>query len=318
MGRKLRHLLIFLLIILKEPNLQVDGSSCTPSSARKASRICAPPRCDCRYMKLTSINVDLPASFTDLDLGDNGITMIQKGAFSNLTGLRELRLSSNKITIIRKGAFENLPGLRELRLSSNKITIIQKGAFTNLPQLQKLFLSENKITMIQAGSFANLPQLQHLGLPYNQITKIQEGTFVNVPRLQLLSLSANRITNIEEDVVPHLPGPEPQQLYMCCNQITMVQTDILLNGNPWQCDCKMAPFRLDSTEFPSFKDQIICVEPANLRGQKLTDVSPEDLRPYRGRTEAVQRPYRGRTEAVQRPYRGRFSTEQGKARLFPG
>eukprot|EP00058_Branchiostoma_floridae_P002773 XP_002588261.1 hypothetical protein BRAFLDRAFT_86709 [Branchiostoma floridae] len=135
MDRKLRHLLMFLLIILMVPNLQVAGwlwgssekadSNCTPSSAQNAGRSCAPPRCDCRALGLTSINVNLPTSFTELDLGHNKITMIQKGTFKNLPQLQILDLSKNQITMIQAVAFENLPQLLRLLLSYNQITMLQ-------------------------------------------------------------------------------------------------------------------------------------------------------------------------------------------------
>ncbi|XP_035682678.1 leucine-rich repeat-containing protein 15-like [Branchiostoma floridae] len=368
MGRKLRHLLMFLLIILKEPNMQVAGwwrsskeakadRSCAPSSAQKTGRSCAPPRCECRYLGLTRITLNLPASIMELDLGKNQITMIQKGAFANLPQLQKLYLYHNKITMIQEGAFVNIPQLQELNLSYNKITMIQEDTFVNLPKLQvlnlsrnkitmiqegsfinltrlqKLYLSNNQITLIQPGTFANLPGLLELWLYNNQITMIQEGAFVNLPQLQKLALSSNQIRIIQKSSFVNLtrlqesdlsfnqitsiqPGafanlPELRELHLTHNKIKMIQKgtfvnlpqlqklslmdnklsaitplafsllpsnlDIRLVGNPWQCDCKMVPFRLDSTEFPLFKDQITCVEPANLRGQKLAAVSPEEL-----------------------------------------
>ncbi|XP_019632960.1 PREDICTED: uncharacterized protein LOC109476467 [Branchiostoma belcheri] len=57
MGRKLRHVLIFLLIILKEPSMPVAGCSCEPSSS-----------CSCIYLGLTSIPRNLPTSISKLDL----------------------------------------------------------------------------------------------------------------------------------------------------------------------------------------------------------------------------------------------------------
>ncbi|XP_035660561.1 leucine-rich repeat-containing protein 24-like isoform X2 [Branchiostoma floridae] len=295
MDRKLRHLLMFLLIILMVPNLQVAGwlwgssekadSNCTPSSAQNAGRSCAPPRCDCRALGLTSINVNLPTSFTELDLGHNKITMIQKGTFKNLPQLQILDLSKNQITMIQKGAFENLPQLQILILSSNQIRMIQAGTFVNLPLLQKLYLHNNQITMIQKGAFENLPQLLILHLSNNQITMLQASLLVNLPLLQTLFLHDNQITMIQAGTFVNLP--KLQKLTLTSNKMSAItplafrllpcNLNIELNGNPWQCDCKMVPFRLDSTEFPSYKHKITCAEPANLRGQKLTDVSPDDL-----------------------------------------
>ncbi|KAI8484206.1 hypothetical protein Bbelb_379910 [Branchiostoma belcheri] len=48
---------------------------------------------------------------------------------------------------------------------------------------------------------------------------------------------------------------------------------IKIDGNPWQCDCRMTPFRLNL----AFNEQIVCTQPDKVKGQKLTDVNPEEL-----------------------------------------
>eukprot|EP00058_Branchiostoma_floridae_P005189 XP_002590677.1 hypothetical protein BRAFLDRAFT_89478 [Branchiostoma floridae] len=352
MGRKLRHLLIFLLIAPKEPNLQVDGWFL---STPKADCKCAPsPRCDCGNLGLTSIPKNLPKSICSLDLSTNKIKKIQPGAFANLLWLEELDLCYNKLTNIQPGAFSNLPRLQvlkvinnqirniqpgtfanlpqleELRLADNDMTLIQPGVFSNLPRLQSLELSRNQIKMIQPGTFANLPQLKTLDLSDNQMGKtppglftnipqleelylnryqimILPGLFANIPQLKELYLSSNQLTKIHPGTFANLPGLE--KLVLASNQITMIQEGayptklqyldlrsnkisaitplaygmlkciphIHLRMNPWQCDCKMLPLRLDITDFPSFKNQIYCAQPSKFRHQNLADINPEEL-----------------------------------------
>ncbi|KAI8508040.1 hypothetical protein Bbelb_142800 [Branchiostoma belcheri] len=68
MVRKLAHVLIFLLIILKEPNMpEAADCSCKPS-----------PVCKCPGMGLTSIPQNLPTSIVDLDLKYNLITTVDQ------------------------------------------------------------------------------------------------------------------------------------------------------------------------------------------------------------------------------------------------
>ncbi|XP_019622188.1 PREDICTED: decorin-like [Branchiostoma belcheri] len=158
MGRKLRHLLIFLLIILKELNTPAADCSCKP-------------RCRCSDLGLTSIPQNLPTSISFLDLKGNRITnikMLQSGTFTNLPRLKVLTLSDNQISTIQLGTFTNLPLLQELDLSKNQITMIRPDFFENLRQLKILYLSSNQITMIQPGTFANLNQLKMIGLSVNQ------------------------------------------------------------------------------------------------------------------------------------------------------
>ncbi|KAI8484406.1 Bax inhibitor 1 [Branchiostoma belcheri] len=98
-GKMLRHLLIFLLV-MKESNMPgADVCSCPLTSV-----------CRCNQ-GLTSIPENLPRPTYSLDLSYNQITIIQTGAFGkqhDWSWLIELRLNSNKITTIqlKKG---NLP-----------------------------------------------------------------------------------------------------------------------------------------------------------------------------------------------------------------
>ncbi|KAI8495475.1 hypothetical protein Bbelb_269300 [Branchiostoma belcheri] len=108
----------------------------------------------------------------------------------------------------------------------------------NMPEavcdcLQEVFLENNKITTIYSGAFANLPLFQYLQLKKNNMSAIP------LPALDLFL------------------------------SVIIIELD----GNPWQCDCRMGPVRLN----PAFKDQIICAQPAELQGQKLKDVNPEKL-----------------------------------------
>ncbi|KAI8508662.1 Protein sidekick-2 [Branchiostoma belcheri] len=58
------------------------------------------------------------------------------------------------------------------------------------------------------------------------------------------------------------------------NQITTI---INIDNNPWQCDCRLVPFRQKMNGSHSFENQITCEGPSNFWGQKLIDISPEDL-----------------------------------------
>ncbi|XP_019624898.1 PREDICTED: leucine-rich repeat-containing protein 24-like [Branchiostoma belcheri] len=210
MGKRLRHMLIFLLIILKE--LNVPEAFCDK---------CNKPSSFCRK-GLTSVPQNLPTSIAKLNLAMNLITIgnLQSGAFRNLPKLQSLHLDENQITMLQAGTFGNIPKLQSLSLEENRITMIQPGAFGNLPQLRKLYLYQNQITIIRPGTFANLPQLQDLHLDDNQITTIHPGAFANLPLFKRLKLQNNKLSTFPLSALsPFL------------SIIT-----IKLARNPWQCD----------------------------------------------------------------------------------
>ncbi|KAI8482458.1 hypothetical protein Bbelb_397780 [Branchiostoma belcheri] len=54
-------------------------------------------------------------------------------------------------------------------------------------------------------------------------------------------------------------------------------SNVDINNNPWQCDCKILPFRTQMTGSYEFENQMLCSHPANLLGHKLKDLDPVDL-----------------------------------------
>ncbi|XP_078674644.1 uncharacterized protein LOC144912787 [Branchiostoma floridae x Branchiostoma belcheri] len=248
-----------------------------------------------------------------LYLQANRITRIQSSTLSNLTLLQELCLNKNQLTMIQFGIFSNLLDLKILYLHKNKISKIEHGTFSNVPQLKKLYLDKNKVNEIHPDTFSNLLQLKRINLHSNHIKDIQSGTLSNLTNLELLILSHNQITNIHPDTFPHLPKlrqlflhgnniskipngtfsnlPGLRVLYLYSNNISTLPLssymymyvilssipNVEIDPNPWQCDCKMIPSRLEMDGTVSFNNKIKCAQPANLNGQRLKDINPKDL-----------------------------------------
>eukprot|EP00058_Branchiostoma_floridae_P026029 XP_002611519.1 hypothetical protein BRAFLDRAFT_63844 [Branchiostoma floridae] len=238
--------------------------------------------------KIANIQADVFSGLSQLQwlhLQKNQINSIEPGVFSGLLQLQKLFLHDNQLTNIVPDTFSNLPQLQRLQLYNNKIANIHADAFSSMPQLRSLQLQHNKITNIYPGTFLNLPQLQHLLLYHNQLTNILSGTFSNLPQLQRLSLSNNKITDIRPGSFSNLPqlvmlnlrdnqiATLPSQLYAELSPISLLN----IQNNPWQCDCRVAAFRLRMSGSHSFERQITCSQPVNLQGQKLSDINPEDL-----------------------------------------
>ncbi|XP_078677212.1 uncharacterized protein LOC144913934 [Branchiostoma floridae x Branchiostoma belcheri] len=238
--------------------------------------------------KITKIQAGLFANLTQLEvlyLNNNQITMIESGTFANLPRLTSLELRSNKIRNIQPGTLVHLSHLKEVWLCSNQISVIQSVIFSKLIYLRQLMLHQNQITLIQAGAVENLPWLSVLFLHSNNIITIKSGAFRNLPKLEIVMLGYNQITTIESGAFSNLS----QLLNVDLRSNRMIAISpleygwlpsirfIQLANNPWHCDCRMIPFRLNTTEFPTFKDQIICAQPSKFQGKKLADVKPEEL-----------------------------------------
>eukprot|EP00058_Branchiostoma_floridae_P005191 XP_002590679.1 hypothetical protein BRAFLDRAFT_89480 [Branchiostoma floridae] len=160
MGRKLRHLLMFLLIILKEPNMPEADCICAPYS-----------RCVCSNQRLTSIPQDLTTSISDLDLRHNKISMIPPGIFANLTKLGMLDLSNNEITMVKENTFAKLPQLLTLILSFNLITTIQsEKAKSTSSHADIQVISNNCYNGTTAGSTVGF---YFTGIPYGQFLRLR-------------------------------------------------------------------------------------------------------------------------------------------------
>ncbi|XP_019632664.1 PREDICTED: uncharacterized protein LOC109476223 [Branchiostoma belcheri] len=112
------------------------------------------------------------------------------------------------------------------------------------------------------SSFCNCNNLDLTNIPQNLPASIS-----------VLQLSYNPIKTVNRSGL--LRYKNLSKLYLThsrpINNITTIPSE--LGGNPWQCDCRMAPVWL----IPALKKQIICAQPAKLQGQKLESVDPKDL-----------------------------------------
>ncbi|XP_035698818.1 uncharacterized protein LOC118431679 [Branchiostoma floridae] len=160
----------------------------------------------------------------------------------------------------------------ECNCSSRGLTSVPQDLPTSITRLS---LEDNAITNL-TDTFAGLNNLWYLSLHSNQLTSLPADIFAGLAdifagldNLQRLWLSHNQLQTLSP------------VLYDILGSID-VRSDhpfdtVRIDNNPWQCDCKMAPFRQRMNGSYPFESQITCAGPANLAGQLLRDVSHENL-----------------------------------------
>eukprot|EP00058_Branchiostoma_floridae_P015059 XP_002600547.1 hypothetical protein BRAFLDRAFT_70076 [Branchiostoma floridae] len=256
-----------------------------------------------RYNKLTTLPADIFVGLSNLQtlyLNSNPFITLPADIFVGLGNLEILFISGNNIHSIEAGTFMDTTRLRVLGLGHNyNIRTIPADIFVGLGNLEILYLGGNNIHSIEAGTFSDTTQLRELGLGYNNIRTIPADIFGNLLQLEELRLDHNNIITPPLEALSKLNISLMSKLSLNNNQMETlpamaydilasvpVREDYLLDdlgptvsidNNPWQCDCRMAPFRQRMNGSYPFEDQIRCAGPVNLAGQLLRDVNPEHL-----------------------------------------
>ncbi|KAI8514462.1 hypothetical protein Bbelb_070530 [Branchiostoma belcheri] len=98
--------------------------------------------------------------------------------------------------------------------------------------------------------------------------------------IKICDCSSQNLTSVPQ----HLPTDITQfnqltSLPISSYDILKSNYDINIDNNPWQC-CRMVDMRFKMTGSYPFENQITCSQPDIIHGQKLIDISPEDLMSY--------------------------------------
>ncbi|XP_069498277.1 podocan [Ambystoma mexicanum] len=163
----------------------------------------------------------LPAALYKLHLKNNNLEKIPKGAFSHLSGLRELYLQNNYLTNegLDNETFWHLSSLEYLDLSNNNLSQIPTGlprnivllhleknslktipadVLTQIRNLEYLLLHNNKLRAkgMHPAAFQGLKKLHTVHLYNNMLERVPSGLPRRVKRLMLLH---NHITGISKN-----------------------------------------------------------------------------------------------------------------------
>lgn len=148
---------------------------------------------------------------------------------------------------------EALP-LMQLRITASNITLIETGAFQNFADLEVIDLSHNQLSHLSRQTFAShLYKLRDLDLRGNRLTELTDEFFTGLPQLRQVNLVGNLLTTL-----PAIP----------LNGLPQV---VLLDGNPWDCRCKMDWMVKEKNDGKRFYDEPSCASPDNVKDFGLMD-----------------------------------------------
>ena len=172
---------IILHVYLVLKSAYVDSTEDTPCSFPQQSIACKVwnhTNMDCSWRELVCIpHLRNNASLELLDLSNNELTVLPRGAFSGLK-LQTLNLSSSNISTVNADAFSGLNELQILDLSSNTISTINVDTFSVLCNLLSLDLRDNPLSSVN-GTFTDLGNLKTLDLSVSKRSMMRHLSFTS-------------------------------------------------------------------------------------------------------------------------------------------
>ncbi|KAL4608898.1 SLIT and NTRK-like protein 1 [Arapaima gigas] len=222
---------------------------------------------DCEKRSFTNLHhLSGPSSqFYHLLLHGNSLSRLFPNEFANFYNAVSLHLENNGLHDIVPGAFLGLQLVKRLHINNNKIRSFKKNTFLGLDDLEYLQADFNLLRDIDPAVFRDLNKLEVLILNDNLISKLPSSLFQNVP-ITHLDLRGNRIKTLPyEGMLEQLPGI----------------AEVLLEDNPWDCDCDLLPLKewLESIPHNALVGRVICEAPTRLQGNDLNETSEMDLCP---------------------------------------
>ncbi|XP_026724543.1 protein toll-like [Trichoplusia ni] len=246
-----------------------------------------------------------------LDLSYNKIAELKATVFTPLKQLRTLNLNRNYLEVLPESLFAGLRHLTTVSIDNNFLTTIYPTAFLGATGLTTLTLTSNNLTLrskdfgvysnfIMHSPFGSLNSLKYLGLRDNKIDSIFDDWRNALLNLEILDLSKNKFSILDMYDIQFLGKNITVDLRN--NEITTLELSyvsppdstpsvskssgfsILLDGNPFNCDCGLYPLALrllggkPLTVEPKFVvGNARCASPPHLQGKLFSQLSPSHL-----------------------------------------
>uniref|UniRef100_A0A087XSK2 Ig-like domain-containing protein n=1 Tax=Poecilia formosa TaxID=48698 RepID=A0A087XSK2_POEFO len=224
----------------------------------------------CTFRSLLIVPPGLPAHTRRINLGFNSISRLHDKSLVGLRRVELLMLHSNNLQYLPDGVFKEMKSLQILKLSYNKLREISSSlTFSGLTSLLRLYLDHNLLQHIHPRALLQLPSLRLLRLQGNRLHQLHPHALCTLSilntyyfsTLRHLDVSNNSLTILSEKSVTTAP---------------LLET-LVLQANPWSCDCRMNWFLSWSLAHPGLlkcpggPQCPVCASPLSLQGQNLLD-----------------------------------------------
>lgn len=214
----------------------------------------------CSALNLTQIPANLSTEIQVLMLNENNLQTLNREEFTTLglINLQKIYLKKSNIKYLHRETFKNLKILIELDLSENLIEQLDKQTFSGNDRLRILYLYSNPIKILIADQFPVLTYLRTIDLHNCEIASIDETSFSNVDSLEYLNLKQNALQTLPGSVFNHMKNLKT----------------LLVDENPWNCDCKLKKFRNWYVKNNQGKNRISlrCKSPLSLIDQQWENI----------------------------------------------
>ncbi|XP_049927043.1 slit homolog 1a isoform X3 [Epinephelus moara] len=256
------------------------------ASACPALCTCSGTTVDCHGLGLKTMPRNIPRNTERLELNGNNLTRITKSDFAGLKYIRVLQLMENQITVIERGAFDDMKELERLRLNRNQLQQLPELLFQKNPALSRLDLSNNQISEIAPDAFQGLRSLNSLVLYGNKITDLPKGVFDGLYALQLLLLNANKIHCVRANAFQDLQNLSLLSLYDnkiqtlakgTFTSLRAIQT-LHLAQNPFICDCNLKWLADYLRSNPIETSGARCASPRRLANKRIGQIKSKKFR----------------------------------------